>query len=637
MLAWFKVGSLDIGYHVSYGRHFLETGEIIGTRPDPSLYPETAIPFVNANWGSQVIMALAHRAGGATGLFALRITLIGIIFACIAAVVRQCVPSWLAVAVAWLLAALPAYERFSMRPELFSYAILSLQLLILTRGVRSWKSVAVLAGMQIAWVNLHSYFLVGICLSGTWLIGLLLRSLFSRSHGKSKRVDHWRPMGLFAMALMVQVLVCGANPQYLRGALFPLKTLEFLKSGQVIGETMSEAPKSAWSAISEFHSPFSFIGESICGHTITAWLALLAIAGFGIATLLAKGRFASAGAILLFFFMAAQMRRNIAQFALVAAPLTVAGIATVIAWSRLRSITLEVFRLIGAVLLIMASVWIIATVADGRFYFHERRVIREFGTGYSDHTFPQVAVRWLANHKDLQPNLFVDYFSSSNTLPWLPERFRLFVNTNTFAYEDDTLATVFKLGQAKIPHAPFLDKHGINVVLLHCGPDTQLLVRNLVRDDGSWALVYFDEHAVIFVRRIVPHVDVILHNRVIADDLDAVRWVEDIDKPDHAKAMALGTIVNVPMSLGWWKPAATLSAEAVRLAPDYHEAWNYLGVAEVNLGKAAARSGEIADAIARWKKGIRCFDKVLALRPDQSEAKRFRDETKRILEMAPRP
>lgn len=637
MLAGFKVGSLDIGYHISYGRHFLETGEIVGARPDPSLYPETAIPFVNANWGSQVIMALAERAGGAMGLFALRIALIGIIFASIAAVVRQFVPNWLAVATAWLFAALPAYERFSMRPELFSYAILSLQLLILTRGLKSWKSVAVLAGLQIAWVNLHSYFLVGLCLSGVWLIGLLLRQGFSRLNVNSNRADPRHPTGMLAMALLIQILVCGGNPQYLRGALFPLKTLDFLKSGQVIGETMKEAPKSAWSAISEFHSPFSFIGESICGHTITAWLAFLAIAGFGVVTLLAKGRFASAGVILLFLLMATQMRRNIAQFAFVAAPLSVAGIAMVIPWSKLRSVHLKSLRVTCVTFLIAASCWIITTVANGSFYYHERRVSREFGTGYSDRTFPQDAVRWLADNKDLQPNLFVDYFSSSNTLPWLPARFQLFVNTNTFAYEDATLATAFKLGQARIPHAPFLDKHGVNIILLHCGPDTQLMVRNLVHDDGNWALVFFDEHTVIFVRRIVPHVDVILQNHATLDDLDAARWIAHIDKPDHAKALTLGTMINVPMSLGWWKPASILAREAVRLAPDYHEAWHYLGVAEVNLGKAAARNGDIADAVERWKKGIQCFDKVLALWPDHTEAKRFRDETKRILELAPRP
>ena len=47
-----KVASLDVGYHVAYGRHFLDTGHIVEL--DPFLTPETARPFVNANWGSQV-------------------------------------------------------------------------------------------------------------------------------------------------------------------------------------------------------------------------------------------------------------------------------------------------------------------------------------------------------------------------------------------------------------------------------------------------------------------------------------------------------------------------------------------------------------------------------------------------------
>jgi hypothetical protein len=40
------------------------------------------------------------------------------------------------------------------------------------------------------------------------------------------------------------------------------------------------------------------------------------------------------------------------------------------------------------------------------------------------------------------------------------------------------------------------------------------LIRNLVHDDGEWALVYFDSHVVIFVRRIPAHLDVIAANQV---------------------------------------------------------------------------------------------------------------------------
>ena len=41
-LGWFKVASLDVGYHVAYGGQFLDTGQIVGR--DPFLLPETAVP-----------------------------------------------------------------------------------------------------------------------------------------------------------------------------------------------------------------------------------------------------------------------------------------------------------------------------------------------------------------------------------------------------------------------------------------------------------------------------------------------------------------------------------------------------------------------------------------------------------------
>ncbi len=46
-VSWFKLSSLDTGYHLAYGNHFLETGKIVEV--DPYLYPETAVPFINAN------------------------------------------------------------------------------------------------------------------------------------------------------------------------------------------------------------------------------------------------------------------------------------------------------------------------------------------------------------------------------------------------------------------------------------------------------------------------------------------------------------------------------------------------------------------------------------------------------------
>src|SRR5262249_18773921 len=131
-LAWFELSSIDIGYHVAYGRRFLATGRIV--QVDPFIYGATNHHFINANSLSQVIMAWLFDHCGWVGLFGLRVGLIAAIFACLIGTMRSlhAPAGW--IGWACVAASLGAYERFSMRPELFSYAIMMAQLWLLVRG-----------------------------------------------------------------------------------------------------------------------------------------------------------------------------------------------------------------------------------------------------------------------------------------------------------------------------------------------------------------------------------------------------------------------------------------------------------------------------------------------------------------------
>jgi hypothetical protein len=647
-LAWFKLGSPDTGYHVAYGAYFLDHGRIVDR--DPYLYPEHAVPFINANWGSQVVMALLYRAGGAGGLIALRIALLTIVFACIAAALRRvansgedpalrtqhsalnCWTAW-----SWMLAALAGYERFSMRPELFSYAAMAGVLVVLIRGVRSWRSICALGVLQLLWVNLHSYFLVGILLTGSWLAGEAVKLVWAWTRGtlspESARSVRW-----LILALAVQGAACVANPWHVHGAIFPIKTLEFLHAKEVMGGAASDASGSAWSEISEFQSPFGFHGQIINARTIQAYYVMLGVAGAGLIFLLTRGRIGPAIAIAIMLAMSTQMRRNIAQFAFVASPLAIGALAaTMSPWGeKVRVSVGRYIRPLLAVATVFLSLWWIGEIWTGRFYYVERRITREMGRGFHQFTSSKTAVQWLAKQDQLKPQLFVDYFSSSNTLLWLPERFNLFVDTNTFAVKDETLRLAFDIGLGKVPHNAVFDRYGVNIVLLHCGPDTQILVRNLAKDDGRWALVYFDQAMVIFVRRIQEHVPVIQANQITPDVIARATadWVAWSDRPGrYYRTLFFGTAINVPMSLGWWEQAAQLATCALTEAPDYFEAWEWLGACHANLGNAAAKAGRYDRAKQEWTSAEECFESVLRLRPDYQEAARFLDATRQRLRL----
>jgi hypothetical protein len=616
-LAWHRLDSLDLGYHLAYGRHFLEHGRIVDR--DPFLYPGHARDFVNANWGAQAVFALAERMGGAAGLTALRLGLVAVIFGCGAAVVRACVPGPAWMAGAWLLASSAGYERMSLRPELMSYAAMSAALVVLARGVRRRRDVALLAGLQVLWVNLHSYFLIGPILTGAWLCGAIVDRLRRRA----------APVRLLAAALGLQLAACTVNPWHVHGAVFPLATLSYLRAHAVMGGGPGGTPDSAWSLISEFHSPFAYLGELTNSRTLHSYLVLLAVAAAGAIAGLARGRLGEALAIAALAVMSFQMRRNIAPFAFAAGPLAVGCLGRCLRGPGRRRIA---GTALSAASMALAGWWTVGIV-DGRFYYAERRITRQFGRGYCDRTFPEAAARWLAGRSDLRPNLFVDYFTSSNTLPWLAGRFPLFVDTNTFACPPEVLGEAFDIGLGRVDHGELFRRREVNVVLLHCGPDTQELVRRLAADFTEWALVHLDRHCVVFVRRRVEHIPVILSEERRPEHLDTQAWIAAVEEPPAMKAMSLAVSAGVPMSLGWWGKAAELLEEAVRLAPDYHEAWTYLASCRANLGNAAARAGRMDEARRQYQSAQSGAERALAARPGHGEAERIRHDMGQVLKL----
>ena len=57
LLSWFELASVDLGYHLAYGRQWLSLRRIVDC--DPFIFAAPGYRFVNANWAGQIAMALA--------------------------------------------------------------------------------------------------------------------------------------------------------------------------------------------------------------------------------------------------------------------------------------------------------------------------------------------------------------------------------------------------------------------------------------------------------------------------------------------------------------------------------------------------------------------------------------------------
>lgn len=610
-ISWFELASVDLGYHLCYGRQFLERGSIVVR--DPFIYAVSDHFFINANWGFQIVIAWLERVGGVAALQALRLGLLALIFAAALAVGRKAGLGWRGAGVLLVLVGLGAYERFDLRPELASYAAMMLQLsLLVWRPRRMWVACAAAFAIQVAWVNAHSYFLTGPMLFGVWWLGDWLKSRIWREG------DDARGRRIVLAMLAAQIVASVCNPWGIRGAWFPIRTLLFLREQKVTEGYMEAMGGGPWASIGEFHSPLTYIGMPVSFRTIQVYLVLLVVVAVGILAALRSRRWGDAAAMALLAAMSLSMRRNVAPFAIGAVPLALAAITGAArSLPRLRhwaTASSSVF-VIGLVGFWLPQIW------TGRFYAEEARQRRVFGAGLNPVTFPIAACDWIRAQPGIKPRVFVDFFTSSNTLPWLPAGWQVFVDTNTFAYPPSSLRAIQDVTNVNRPHGPFFDEQGVNVVLLHPTNQTQRLIMKLAADP-EWALVWIDPGFLIFIRRIPEHAAIIAANHPTAEGLDLPGWVASASRRHQWAGFELGMMAWGPLALGWDAVCVELLKRAVEMMPSSPMNWMNLGTSYGQLAIRAGELGRFAEQEPLLKEARKCFEAALRLEPDSPIAKR---------------
>jgi len=610
-ISWFELASVDLGYHLGYGRQFLEKGAIVVR--DPFIYAATDYHFINANWGFQVVMAWLDRVGGVAALQGLRVGLLAIIFAGALLSARGAGLRWGGAAPLLVLVALGAYERFDLRPELASYAAMVLQIgLLVWRPRKVWLACVAAFAIQLVWVNAHSYFLTGPMLYFVWLVGDWVKSRIWRAG------DDARGRRVVLAMLAAQIVASFCNPWGARGAWFPIQTLLFLREQNVTEGYLEAMGGGPWAAIGEFRSPLSYVGGPVSFRTIQVYLVLLGVVGAAVLAALRTRRWGDAAAMALLTAMSLSMRRNVAPFAIGAVPLALAALD---AWAKTRPRIRGLAAAISAAVVIGVAAFCVPQIWTGRYYAEEARQRRVFGAGLNPGTFPIAACEWIRSQRGIRPRVFVDFFTSSNTLPWLPAGWQVFVDTNTFAYPPAALRTVQDVTLVRQPPGAFFDAEAVNVVLLHPTNQTQRLIMKLAEDPG-WALVWVDPGFLIFIRRIPEHAAIIAENHPTAEGLDVAAWERAASRPHQWAGFELGMMAWGPLALGWDATCVELLKRAVELMPSSPMNWMNLGTSYGQLAIRAGQDGRYAEQLPLLLEARRCFERALRLEPDSPIARR---------------
>ncbi len=588
----------DLGYHVVYGDRFLETGHpldhddflytlpatdtAVAHRPQPgpgSWYDQQGrYRFANANWLSEVFNAVAYRVGGVAGLNAQLIMLVALLLGLIVWLMRRLEVPPLAISAAVLALVLVSYPRLTLRPELFGYIVLVAQACIFAviwregRFHRSLPRTAVagLIGLQLLFVNLHSYFILGLALTGAILVG----SLADRNIAPPGRRVHLVRLAIVAAG---QVAVCFVNPWTWRLAFLPAQTIMFLHRNNV-----ADGPAAhPWTSMGELHRPVLFEQGWTTNIAALGFVACLAVIAAGAVAALRRRRWdwllLMTGMTLVGF--AAQ--RNIAVGMITAVPFALAALTRAPWWPSVKSwsgghvarlaggrVTETVAYRVAAVAAFLAATGLGVSVVTNTLYVSQDSPIR-FGGGLSRLHLPIGAAKWITEH-DVSGRIWTSPLCSSTISGFVKPRPRLNMVTCTWAYPPAVMQNVLLATSSygPQPFGPTADRFDVSVVVTQAG----LFLHQLAMDH-RWVPVHVEGRFTVLVRRDGPDGHLADRDAVEPHDLDTEAMIQHARSLDPAPGLALWLSAQVLTDLGWYDQALQLLAASRQDNPSESRTW----------------------------------------------------------------
>ena len=495
VFAFRRLDDFDTWWHLAAGRWIAQ--HLTVPQIDPISYTSGDREWINLQWLYELGIYGLYRIGGID--LVITVTAFGYA-ATIALLLRNLRASLgpLSAAVIAVWVTLIAQERFSVRPEMMSFLLLQVEFWILsaTRSERRGR-LWLLPLALLLWVNTHQLFVIGIVVICCRLAGDLLSQWLTRRVSGGETSAQQSVARILLPSAVAATLITFANPYGLTGILYPVKLFV-----AVNGSTP------ALRVIGELRTPFSGYFPTFA---VTAYQLFFIFSVAVVATavpLTMRSRRADArsgidpGELLLFVgfaYLSVVARRNMALFALGTAPFVARSLRIVtenfpIVLRQQVRIVSKAAAVVAAPALVVLG-WFVVT--NG--FYRLNGATQEFGAGVMDVHFP-IRASAFAREARLPPRLYNDV-ASGGYLAWAAPieggpyiDGRLGLSTDFFA----TFLQTFDrppLWQAEA------DRVGINTVLLSYRWDNRHVLIRWLLSDSRWALVYFDDVAVMFVRR----------------------------------------------------------------------------------------------------------------------------------------
>ncbi len=518
------------GPNVDLGHHLL-LGEIIVSEkvvPDTNLFAYTAQNFhyINTSWLSEVIFYKWHSMFGFNGLIFLSVFLITMTYLLLVSN-TEVKKKLFSISIVSLLYFQILIDRTEVKPELFSLLFLSSFLFILYKYRKVFtKWIFILPFLELFWVNMHIYFVVG---EFVVLLFLLDAVLVKKEKVLSKKVL------ILAGVTVATLSVTLINPHYFDGAVYPFTV--FNNYGYKVIEN------------------FNFFAAYPAYHDLTFLYFIFAVLVLCVSVLLSIKKIKIIDILLICFFtfLAFYAVRNFPLFVIGTFVPAVTGLNYIFALLA-KSYRPQTIHIIKVGLTIVVCLAILPGVVW-------TTSIHSFGPGVIDDA--DGAVKFLTKN-NLRGPIYNNY-NIGNYLEYrlYPEE-KVFVNGSPEAYPKEFFENVYYPIEASYEN--FIkesNRYKFNVVFYdHVNQATNRnpLLSNLIKSN-DWKLVYLNNRIVLFVKNI-PENQKFISSHVLNEKNIQLRE-QDIDTKEK-----LQTLSNLFRVLEWYEKMYEMDLEYLSYDPN---------------------------------------------------------------------
>lgn len=490
-----EIKDLDLWLHMASGRYILEHLQI----PRTDIFSATVFgkPWINHEWLFQIIVYSAYSLGGLDGLITLQVLLVGITFLLLLFLgdnrEQQAIP------IMTLLLVVLVYQlRFFLRPEIFSLLFFVLYISALSVMLSSRSSLWIMFGLQVLWVNIHGFFILGPFLV---LLNIIAEFIKRRVYlpfewndiGRLSDEEYVRLKQVF----LVVILACFINPYGIHGAYYPLKILFSLGNDSRI----------FFEHIGELSRPFTFLSFFNFGDLLFYKLLIIISA----VTFLLNYRRLDMGLLIfwLFFLVSSFLaERNIVFFAFVAYFVVLANMQHVHLWEFLApQFNTTSFKSICSVLikamLIFAMLQYIQLRSIRGYYDFDTYTRKSEHGGVSLRNYPYKAVDFLLRN-GIEGRFFNDFNSGAYLIGRTSPHIKVFIDGRTELYGGEFFKQYMKIWKGDTAlFDEAVQRYELTGAFLNSVyvPAPKKTIQHLY-NSRDWVMVYFDYDAAIFLRDI---------------------------------------------------------------------------------------------------------------------------------------